>query len=50
MCGICGIYEYATHKPVDQEVLADMLQVLHHRGPDDSGVFLTKRSRWECGA
>jgi len=42
MCGICGIYEYATHKPVDQEVLADMLQVLHHRGPDDSGVFFDK--------
>jgi asparagine synthase (glutamine-hydrolysing) len=42
MCGICGIYEYKTHKPVDQQVLADMLHVLHHRGPDDSGVFFDK--------
>jgi asparagine synthase (glutamine-hydrolysing) len=42
MCGICGIYEHKTHKPVDQQVLADMLQVLHHRGPDDSGVFFDK--------
>jgi len=42
MCGICGIHEYKTHKPVDQQVLADMLQVLHHRGPDDSGVFFDK--------
>jgi asparagine synthase (glutamine-hydrolysing) len=42
MCGICGIYEYETHKPVGQQVLADMLHVLHHRGPDDAGVFFDK--------
>jgi asparagine synthase (glutamine-hydrolysing) len=42
MCGICGIYEYETHKPVDQQVLAGMLHVLHHRGPDDAGVFFDK--------
>jgi asparagine synthase (glutamine-hydrolysing) len=42
MCGICGIHEYKTHKPVDQRVLADMLQVLHHRGPDDCGAFFDK--------
>jgi len=40
MCGICGIYEYKTKKPVDQQILDDMLQVLHHRGPDDAGSFL----------
>jgi asparagine synthase (glutamine-hydrolysing) len=39
MCGVCGIYEYKTHNPVDQQSLADMLDVLHHRGPDDAGVF-----------
>src|SRR5204862_2257326 len=42
MCGICGIYEYKTQKPVDQQVLDDMLQVLHHRGPDDAGWFLDR--------
>src|ERR1700722_8224368 len=42
MCGICGIYEYKTHKRVDQQSLAGMLQVLHHRGPDDAGVFFDK--------
>jgi asparagine synthase (glutamine-hydrolysing) len=42
MCGICGIYEYKTHKLVDQQSLADMLSVLHHRGPDDGGVFFDK--------
>lgn len=38
MCGICGFYEYDSHKPASDEVLGDMLRVLHHRGPDDSGV------------
>src|SRR5437773_1124753 len=42
MCGICGIYEYKTQKPVDQQILDDMLQVLHHRGPDDAGAFLDR--------
>src|SRR2546421_3904648 len=42
MCGICGIYEYKTQKPVDQQVLDDMLQVLHDRGPDDAGSFLDR--------
>jgi asparagine synthase (glutamine-hydrolysing) len=42
MCGVCGIYEYKTHKRVDQQILAGMLQVLHHRGPDDAGVFFDK--------
>jgi asparagine synthase (glutamine-hydrolysing) len=42
MCGVCGIYEYKTHKPVDQQCLAGMLSVLHHRGPDDAGVFFDK--------
>jgi asparagine synthase (glutamine-hydrolysing) len=42
MCGICGIYEYKTHKPVEQAVLLDMLHVLQHRGPDDAGLFLDK--------
>src|SRR5438046_8841268 len=42
MCGICGIYEYKTQKPVDQQILDDMLQVLHHRGPDDAGAILDR--------
>jgi asparagine synthase (glutamine-hydrolysing) len=42
MCGICGFYEYKTHKPVDAQVLGDMLNALYHRGPDDSGGYLDK--------
>src|SRR5438105_14843563 len=42
MFGICGFYEYRTHKPANREVLGDMLRVLHHRGPDDFGVHFDK--------
>lgn len=42
MCGICGFYEYQSAKPASQEVLADMLRVLHHRGPDDSGAHFDR--------
>lgn len=40
MCGICGVYEYKSGKPVDREILGHMLQVIHHRGPDDEGLYL----------
>ncbi len=42
MCGICGFYEYQNHKPAGRQILGDMLNVMHHRGPDDSGVYLDK--------
>jgi asparagine synthase (glutamine-hydrolysing) len=42
MCGICGIYEYKDHKPVDERILADMLRVIEHRGPDDAGRFMDR--------
>src|SRR5215470_17754664 len=33
MCGICGTAGF-----VDQQLLERMLEVLHHRGPDDHGL------------
>ena len=42
MCGICGFHEYKTHDRADRHVLGDMLNVIHHRGPDDSGVYFDK--------
>jgi len=42
MCGICGFYEYKTHRPAVRRTLSDMLQVIHHRGPDDSGVHMDR--------
>jgi asparagine synthase (glutamine-hydrolysing) len=34
MCGICGIWGQPDPKTVEA-----MVNVLHHRGPDDSGIF-----------
>jgi asparagine synthase (glutamine-hydrolysing) len=42
MCGICGFYDYRNHEPADLQVLTGMLDILHHRGPDDSGVYLDR--------
>lgn len=37
MCGICGVLALKGQSP-DQAILTRMVEVLHHRGPDDSGV------------
>jgi asparagine synthase (glutamine-hydrolysing) len=39
MCGIAGIY-HLDGKPVDQDVLKDMVRTLVHRGPDDEGFYV----------
>ncbi len=38
MCGICGIVNKSGH-PVSPTLLSEMMQTMHHRGPDDHGVF-----------
>jgi asparagine synthase (glutamine-hydrolysing) len=40
MCGIAGVYEYGPRQPVSESVLVNMLHTLHHRGPDDEGIYL----------
>ncbi|MCU1326900.1 MAG: asnB, partial [Bryobacterales bacterium] len=40
MCGICGTFGYKGAPHSDPSVLSDMLSVIHHRGPDDQGVYL----------
>ena len=40
MCGIAGILNYRTDAPPDPAILAGMLQLIAHRGPDDEGRFL----------
>jgi asparagine synthase (glutamine-hydrolysing) len=40
MCGICGVFEYQTGRPVSYEQLKQMTDVLVHRGPDDEGFLL----------
>lgn len=41
MCGICGIIEF--NKPVNRDLLQGMIQKMHHRGPDDNGIFIDDR-------
>jgi asparagine synthase (glutamine-hydrolysing) len=38
MCGIAGVRRF-DGQAVDPRVLAEMAKLLHHRGPDDSGVW-----------
>ena len=39
MCGICGVYEFGARRPVEPDIVPAMLDVIRHRGPDDSGVY-----------
>lgn len=38
MCGICGLY-HADGQPADADLLARMIVLLRHRGPDDVGLW-----------
>ncbi len=41
MCGIAGIFHPNDPlRPVRQEDISSMLQVIRHRGPDESGIYL----------
>lgn len=43
MCGICGIYGEAN-----DQVIRRMLDVIRHRGPDESAVILTDKYSFGC--
>lgn len=40
MCGIAGRFNYDARQPVDRRILANMTDVLAHRGPDASGYHV----------
>lgn len=41
MCGIAGIYNYHSPKePSSERNVKNMLSLIKHRGPDESGIFL----------
>ena len=40
MCGIAGLYSFATGRPPAKPELAQMIDALHHRGPDGSSTFV----------
>jgi len=45
MCGIAGLFCYASSTLVDKDVLVRMRDTMIHRGPDGSGLWLSKDSR-----
>lgn len=40
MCGITGILHRDSNRPVDHKSLERMTEVVFHRGPDDSGLWI----------
>jgi asparagine synthase (glutamine-hydrolysing) len=40
MCGITGILTLKEPTGISRETLNRMIAVLHHRGPDESGLYL----------
>jgi asparagine synthase (glutamine-hydrolysing) len=48
MCGICGKLDF-TGSPVDENLLRRMTDLLAHRGPDDSDVYLRHQGNVSCG-
>ena len=47
MCGITGFIDF--NKKSTQQILQEMTDVLHHRGPDDSGVSFFSNSNCQVG-
>ncbi len=44
MCGICGILNYgSSSQPVSESLLKKMSDTILHRGPDDSGAYLSPK-------
>jgi asparagine synthase (glutamine-hydrolysing) len=40
MCGICGVFNLQSGEPVSRDLLAQMTDLISHRGPDESGIYL----------
>jgi asparagine synthase (glutamine-hydrolysing) len=49
MCGIAGIARIRGDVPVSPEVLRYMCDAIRHRGPDDSGTYLSPDGRTALG-
>jgi asparagine synthase (glutamine-hydrolysing) len=48
MCGICGKLDF-TGAPVTEDILRRMTDLLVHRGPDDSDLYLSLTGDVGCG-
>ena len=45
MCGICGLLQLPGGQPVSRKLLERMGDLIRHRGPDDSGIYLSPDGR-----
>ncbi len=41
MCGIAGGTKYYSSDSIDQQIMLNMLQSIRHRGPDESGMYIS---------
>jgi len=41
MCGLIGIYNYSKSQDVDEKLLIKMRDTMLHRGPDDTGIYVS---------
>ena len=41
MCGICGLLQLPGKQPISLDVLGRMSALISHRGPDDSGTYVS---------
>ncbi len=40
MCGIAGILNLNAPEPIDPKVVERMINIVHHRGPDATGIYI----------
>ena len=45
MCGICGILKFPVSEPVSPRLLERMSALMIHRGPNDSGSYISPDGR-----
>lgn len=50
MCGIAGVYHFKNKKVVNEQTVTAMRDTLRHRGPDDSGVYISPDTRLGFGS
>ena len=40
MCGVAGIFNLSVQQKIDDSTIQKMVDQLHHRGPDGSGIYI----------
>lgn len=43
MCGIAGYFQLEGNKKPDRELIGRMVNIIHHRGPDEFGAYLDNK-------